>query len=93
MVAVFVISSLLAVPQLLLSIEVVLDLYIPYRNGSVTISNYVIALLTTAFAVQQLVLVLRFTVADIIAGGVADVMNCNGTWPLNSRQESFRDHK
>ena len=69
-----VVYSLVAVPQFPLSIEVVLDLYIPYRNGSVTISNYVIALLTTAIAVHQLVLVLRFTVADIVAD-----MNCNGS--------------
>ena len=74
MVAVFVISSLLAVPQLLLSIEVVLDLSIPYRNGSVTISNYIIALRITAFAVHQLVPVLRFTVANIVVD-----MNCNGS--------------
>ena len=58
-----------------------------------TISKYIIALRITALADHQLVPVLRFTVADIITGGVADVMNCNGTWPLNSRQESFRDHK
>ena len=37
----------------------VLDLCLPDRNRSVTISNYVIALLTTAFAVHQLVLMLR----------------------------------
>ena len=39
-----------------------------------TISNYVIALRITAFAVNQLVPVLRFTVADIVAD-----MNRNGS--------------
>ena len=44
---------------LLIWIATVLDLCLPDRNRSVTISNYVIALLTTAFAVHQLVLMLR----------------------------------
>ena len=39
-------------------------------------------------AVHQLVLVLRFSVADIVAD-----MSCNGSYSVSSGQESFYDDR